>query len=96
MADRGPSAQELARAKAVSRAGLMMGAEAPSARAEARAGQVYLRDKVSPFEELRARIEAVTAEQVQAAARAALAGPICMAAIGPKAGLGLSKALRAE
>lgn len=96
MADRGPTAQELARAKAVSRAGLMMGAEAPSARAEARAGQVYLRDRVFPFEELRARIEAVTAEEVQAAARAALAGPLCTAAIGPKAGLGLSKALRAE
>lgn len=88
MAERGPSVAELARAKAISRAGMMMGAEAPSARAEARAGQVFLRDRVAPFEELRARIEAVTVEEVQAAARATLAGPVCTSVIGPKAGLG--------
>ena len=96
MAGHGPSAAELARAKAISRAGMMMGAEAPSARAEARAGQVFLRDRVAPFEELRARIEAVTAEQVQAAARAALAGPVCTSVIGPKAGLGGFAAFQAR
>ncbi len=88
MAEAGPSVGELARAKAVARAQLMMGAEAPSARAEARAGQVFLRGKLAPFEDLRDRLEAVTAEAVRAAARAALAGPLCSAAIGPKAGLG--------
>jgi predicted Zn-dependent peptidase len=88
MAAHGPEAHELARAKAIARAGLMMGAEAPSARAEARAGQVFLRGRVAPFSELLTRIEAVTAEHVQAMARAALAGPMCSAVIGPKAGLG--------
>jgi predicted Zn-dependent peptidase len=67
---------------------MMMGAEAPSARAEARAGQVFLRDRVAPFGELQARIEAVSGEDVRAAASAALQGPACAAAIGPKAGLG--------
>jgi predicted Zn-dependent peptidase len=47
---------------------------------------VFLRDRVAPFDELRARIERVTADEVQAIAAAALKGPACVAAIGPKAG----------
>ncbi len=82
----GPTAGELARAKAVSGAQMLMGAEAPSARAEARAGQILLRNRLAPFDELRARIERVTTEDVQALAAAALMGPVCAAAIGPKAG----------
>lgn len=96
LAARGPSADELARAKAVARAQLLMGAEAPSARAEARASQVLMRDRLIPFEELRARIEAVSAEQVGALAQAALAGPACAAALGPKAGHGALAAFRAQ
>ncbi len=88
MARAGPTESELVRAKSVARAQMMMGAEAPSARAEARASQVFLRDRLAPFEELQARIEAVSAEDVRAAAAAALQGPVCAAAIGPKAGLG--------
>ena len=82
----GPGEAELARAKAVLRAQMLMGAEAPSARCEARAGQVFVRDRVFPFEELTARIERVSAADVQAIAAAALAGPACAATIGPKAG----------
>src|SRR5690606_15526670 len=96
LADKGVRADELARAKAVAQAQMLMGAEAPSARAEARASQVFLRDRVFPFEQVRARIAAVTAEEIQAIARAALAGPACAAALGPKAGHGALAAFQAN
>lgn len=96
MADKGPTEAELTRAKAVSRAQFLMGAEAPAARAEARAGQVFLRDRVIPFDDVRARIEKVTAEEIQAVARAALAGPVCAATIGPNAGHGALAAFAAD
>jgi predicted Zn-dependent peptidase len=96
MADHGPTDAELHRAKAVARAQMLMGLEAPSARAEARVGQVFLRDRLISFDEIRARLDAVTAEDVQAIARAALAGPACVAAIGPKAGHGALSAFQAQ
>jgi predicted Zn-dependent peptidase len=96
MADQGPTEGELTRAKAVAQASLMMGLEAPTSRAEARAGQVFLRDRIVPFEDARARVAAVTGEQIQALARAALAGPACVAAIGPKAGHGALAAFEAK
>jgi len=96
MAARGPSEAELSRAKAVSRAQFLMGAEVPSARAEARVGQVFLRGRLIPFDDVRARIERVTADEVQAIARAALEGPLCAAAIGPKAGHGALAAFEAS
>ncbi|MGD9967208.1 MAG: M16 family metallopeptidase [Hyphomonadaceae bacterium] len=88
MAAKGPTEAELARAKAVSRASMLMGLEAPTARAEARVSQVFLRDQLYDFAEIRARMDAVTCEDVQALAVAALDGPACAAAIGPKAGHG--------
>lgn len=96
MADHGPTDAELARAKAVARAQMLMGLEAPSARAEARVGQVLVRDRLISFDEVRARLDAVTAEDVQAIARAALAGPACAATIGPKAGHGALAAFGAK
>ena len=96
MADHGPTDAELARAKAVARAQMLMGLEAPSARAEARVGQVLMRDRLVSFDEIRARLDAVTAEDVQAIARAALVGPACAAAIGPKAGHGALAAFQAQ
>lgn len=86
LAAHGPAAAELTRAKTISGAQMLMGSEAPSARAEARASQIFLRDRLAPFDDMRARIERVTPEEVQAIAAAALAGPVCAATIGPKAG----------
>lgn len=96
LAEKGPTDSELARAKAIVRAQLMMGAEAPSARAEARASQVFLRDRLVAFDEIRTRMDSVSSEDVRAAARAALAGPTCAAALGPKAGHGALAAFRAK
>lgn len=86
LAAHGPTSNELNRAKTIASAQMLMGAEAPSARAEARASQVLLRGRLIPFDDIRADIARVTPEQVQALAAAALAGPICAATIGPKAG----------
>jgi predicted Zn-dependent peptidase len=96
LAQTGPTPGELQRAKAVARAQLLMGLEAPSARAEARASQLFLRDRFISFEEIGERIEAVEPEAVQAAAAAALRGPACAAAIGPKAGHGAVGAFHAR
>lgn len=87
LAAAGPTAREMTRAKAVMAAGMLMGAEAPSSRAEARANQVFMRDSLAPFEDLAKRFDAVSAEAVQARAAAALIGPSAWAALGPKAGL---------
>src|SRR4029079_10494264 len=51
LASNGPTRNELKRAKTIASAQMLMGAEAPSARAEARASQVFLRDRVAPFDE---------------------------------------------
>ncbi|MGD9981062.1 MAG: M16 family metallopeptidase [Hyphomonadaceae bacterium] len=96
MAAEGPTEAELTRAKAVSRASMLMGLEAPTARAEARVSQIFLRDQLYDFAEIRARMDAVTCEQVQALAAAALEGPACAAAIGPKAGHGALAAFEAN
>lgn len=96
MAAKGPTEAELNRAKAVTRASMLMGLEAPSARAEARVSQIFQRDKLSDFAELRARMDGVTCEQIQAIAAKALEGPACAAAIGPKAGHGALEAFGAK
>jgi predicted Zn-dependent peptidase len=96
MAADGPTEAELTRAKAVSRASMLMGLEAPSARAEARVSQIFLRDRMADFNEIRARMDAVTAEDVRAIAQEALAGPVCAAVIGPKAGHGALAAFQAN
>jgi predicted Zn-dependent peptidase len=96
LADKGPTEAELTRAKAVARAQMLMGLEAPAARAEARVGQVLVRDRLVSFDEIRARVEAVTAAEIQALAHAALVGPAAAAVIGPKAGLGAVAAFQAN
>ncbi|MGQ0533190.1 MAG: M16 family metallopeptidase [Caulobacteraceae bacterium] len=96
MAAKGPTDAELTRAKAVSRASMLMGLEAPTARAEARVSQLLLRGELYDFGEIRARMDAVTREEVQALAAAAVEGPVCAAAIGPKAGHGALAAFEAN
>jgi predicted Zn-dependent peptidase len=96
MAAKGPTEAELTRAKAVTRSSMLMGLEAPSARAEARVSQIFLRDRLSDFAEIRARMDAVTCEEIQALAAKALAGPACAAAIGPKSGNGALAAFEAK
>ncbi|MET0181644.1 MAG: pitrilysin family protein [Caulobacterales bacterium] len=92
----GATAAEFARAKAMAVSGLLMSAEAPSVRADARAMQALLKDRLIPFEETRAHIEAVPLDAIRACAQEALAGPRCVAAVGPKSGLGAAPAFQAR
>jgi predicted Zn-dependent peptidase len=96
MAADGPTEAELARAKAVVAAQMLMGAEAPLARAESRASQVFLHAKLTPYAELRARVDRVAAEDVRQAARSALAGEAAAAGVGPKSGIAAAGKFRAR
>lgn len=78
------SEAELARARAQMKAGLLMGLESPSARAERNARLVAIWDRVPPLEETVARIDAVTLEGLRAhAADIAASGRSAMALYGP-------------
>jgi predicted Zn-dependent peptidase len=75
---------EIARARAQMKAGMLMGLESPSARAERLARMLATWDRVMPLEETLARIEAVTAADLRAFGEALIggAGP-AMALLGP-------------
>lgn len=66
MSDEGPTAPEVARAKAQLKAGLLMGLESSSARAEQMARQLLAHDRLISSAELIASIEDVTPERVRA------------------------------
>lgn len=96
LANHGATEAEFARAKAMAISGLLMGAEAPSARADARAMQALTKDRLIQFGELREQIEAAPLEAIRACAEEALKGPACVAAVGPKSGLGAAPAFQAR
>ncbi len=73
---------ELARAKAQVRAGLLMSLESPAGWAEFLARQLLAHDRLQTPAELVARIDAVTLDQVRAAAGRLVAGPYAVADVG--------------
>ena len=80
--------EEVARAKAQMKAGLLMALESSSARAEQLARQIMIYGRPLPLSEIVAKIEAVTVESTQAAARALLArSRPAIAGLGPGRGL---------
>jgi predicted Zn-dependent peptidase len=81
------SAAELERARAQMKAGLLMGLESPSARAERNARLVAIWDRIPPLEETVARIDAVNLQALRAHAGAlAASGRSAMALYGPVTG----------
>jgi predicted Zn-dependent peptidase len=90
IAAHGVTEAELARAKAVTIASMLMGAESPGARAESRAQQIFLFNEVRPFQVFRNKVEDVDRDTLKAVAELALAGPKGATAIGPKPGLAAS------
>ncbi|MGD9862083.1 MAG: M16 family metallopeptidase [Pseudodonghicola sp.] len=75
---------EVDRARAQMKAGMLMGLESPSNRAERLARLVQIWDKVPPLEETVAHIDAVTTQAVRAfAERMAAQAPAAMALYGP-------------
>lgn len=78
------SPEEVARARAQMKAGLLMGLESPSNRAERLARLVQIWDKVPPLEDTIARIDAVTTGDVREFAEAmAVSAPAALALYGP-------------
>ena len=77
---------EIARARAQTKAGLVMGLESPSARAERMAALLSIWGRVVPLEETIARIDAVDAARAKAALARVLASRPAMALYGPVEG----------
>ena len=76
--------QEVARARAQMKAGMLMGLESPSNRAERLARLVQIWDRVPPLEETVERIDAVTCEDVRGfAGHLAASAPAALALYGP-------------
>ncbi len=78
---------EASRAKAQSKAGLLMALESPMRRAETLARQMVLRGRPFPMDEIATLIDAVDANAVRGAMRAVLDGPAPSAVyLGPEGG----------
>ncbi|AXT26813.1 insulinase family protein [Ruegeria sp. AD91A] len=78
------SAEEVARARAQMKAGMLMGLESPSNRAERLARLVQIWGRVPPLEDTVGRIDAVGIEDVRAVAETmALQAPAALALYGP-------------
>jgi predicted Zn-dependent peptidase len=76
---------ELDRAKAQLRASLLMSLESTGSRTEQLARQIQVHGRIIPIEETKAKIAAVTIEQVQDAATQAFRAAPTLAALGPAA-----------
>jgi predicted Zn-dependent peptidase len=89
MAKDGPATHELARAKRILEASMMMGAEGPAQRCEAGVAQTLIYGAPRALSEVADLVRAISAENVQAIARSALAQKefAAAAAVGPKKGL---------
>ena len=74
---------ELARAKAQLRASLLMSLESTGSRCEQLARQLQVHGRIIPVEETKAKIAAVTVDQVQAAAARMFRATPTLAALGP-------------
>ncbi len=76
-------AEEVRRARAQLKAGILMAREGPSARCEQLAQQLLVYGRPLPMDEIIARVDAVDVEQVAAVARRLRAGPLTLTALGP-------------
>jgi predicted Zn-dependent peptidase len=86
LADKGPTGAELARAKALMRAGMAMGLEGPAGRASSSAYELLTFGRLMNLDDVMAQIEAVTANDVRTIARDSLSGPGIAALVGPATG----------
>jgi len=76
-------AEEVRRARAQLKAGILMGRESPSSRCEQLAQQLLVYGRPVPMEEVIARVDAVDAAQVAQVAKRVVAGPLTLTALGP-------------
>jgi hypothetical protein len=95
LAETGPTAAELSRAKAVLNAGLWMSDESPAARAGRAAAQVLIFGALIPSQTMSERTLAQTVDTVRSAAATSLMAGLCATAVlGPKAAAPAGAAFR--
>jgi predicted Zn-dependent peptidase len=82
-ADKGFSADEVARVKAQLKMGLLTGLESSSARAEQLARQILIHGRPLATDELIERVDRVEAKDLQALLERMLASPVSLATVGP-------------
>lgn len=73
---------EIARSKAMLRSSLMMGLESPANRIEAAAGQVFVHGRLLGADEILARIDAVSSDDLKRCAHRALSAPCAISIVG--------------
>lgn len=79
-----PTAKEIDRARAMLKSTLLMGLESPAMRNETAVGQLFTHGRLLPPSEIKERLDAVTLDDVRAAADRALnAGAATLAVVGP-------------
>jgi predicted Zn-dependent peptidase len=88
-----PTANELARSKAMLKSTMLMALENPSSRIETAVGQLYAHGRLIAPKELSERLDAVNAADIRAVADKALAGAPSLAVVGPGDLADLSAAL---
>lgn len=77
-----PRQDELDRARAMLRSSILMGLENPAARAEAAAGQLIVHGRLFSVEEMNARLDAVSIDDIRRCAARALEGPFSLSIVG--------------
>ncbi len=73
---------EIERARSMLRASMLMSLESPAARIENAAGQLFRDGHIMSADEITARLEAVTATDIQRCARRAADGPVALSIVG--------------
>ncbi len=91
-----PDEAEVARARAQLKMSLMMALESPARRAEQMAQHVLAFDRVLSRQEMADAIDAITVDDVRAAAQTLFEAPPAMAAIGPVRGVASADEMRAR
>ena len=82
LGDEGPTAHEVNRSKAQLKAGLLMGLESSSARAEQMARHLLVHGRLLPSEELIAKVDAVGDDDIRAFAARVARGRPSVAVVG--------------
>lgn len=87
-----PTQEEIDRTRAMLRAAMMMSLENPAARIENASGQLFTLGHTLTPDEIMARLDAVTIDDVKRCAERALSGPYAAAMVGPGDLVGVEKA----
>ncbi|MDZ7628708.1 MAG: pitrilysin family protein [Parvularculaceae bacterium] len=78
-----PTAREIERSKAMLKSTILMALENPSARIETAVGQLYAHGRLFAADEIAAKLDAVTADDIARVATKSLVGAASLAVVGP-------------